>query len=993
MKKTFLFAIVLLVILTSCNFEIPEKITIKTSPSINVSAGTADFKLEEIVSVEKIKEMIAGNSEDSSEENSMNNLNVMEYNPSSENSDVMKFLIHYPLETVSLDIREQINQIKDSLTNISFGESLGNTATSIEIPEISSSIEQTVSVNLTSELINQVNSQLKPIVISGPNGTEIIPELGTTQKLPIGYNPNRWEDTNDDSIFDNIKEGTEPIGYISLELKDDDDNVLLDNVIFGSNSGINIKFDQIVGSDETYCVQIENIRLMDNTGTVITESSSVVTVTDSDEEKRTLFFDLSNKALPTVVYLFLDVSVSGGKMDLTDPFNPKINLHKTVAYVNISPSTKIVSAEGFNLENSIIENIENTSIDLSTMEGLDALKEATIENGNINVKFNIPNFDKWQGFETKVDLILLQEDGLNIQLTDQSFDKDMQINIPIQNQKINTNRIDINGNIEFSVTNTDDVRSKIVLDDSEILDISVGAEIKIDKFSYATIKIPQETANYLNQQIKVEVPEDLKSWIKQIDFSKLGVDFKLKFGMPEENPIKIIVSSQAFGLTEEKVKELNFVRGTNETTEIDSETGLEYPVITDSFSINDFSIILKDLPVDNETQKQIFDFNVEVVLPNQEKVNEDTYVTLKNIQSGLLQFEVLDVAPLLEWSKVVVCPDTQTGSFSGTFPELTDENGNPVNGIDLSELGNILEGLELPQIVGNIYLSTSSEVLEEKFKEANFVAKIGYTLSDGDSIEYLLNTEEGSDFGFVKKPVFDKNTTKYTDELPKASVTIDTFDKILNAHPKNLRLNYDISINEITINQQDLDSLGDNIAEFNIDVVLILPLQLNILEGTEAAYIDLSKYLYASKDEEGNVEEDAPRKDLLNREEPTSIDDIKQYINDASVKMLIKYENRLGIDCSLSIDDSDNSGFSKKITLSKNEGLQNESIKLTLSEMEKILSTYPFAPDLKISINDDIVIPPFAQEPGIKVTLIMGANVDVDYTIDINDIKQNDDEE
>ena len=62
--------------------------------------------------------------------------------------------------------------------------------------------------------------------------------------------------------------------------------------------------------------------------------------------------------------------------------------------------------------------------------------------------------------------------------------------------------------------------------------------------------------------------------------------------MPEENPIKIIVSSQAFGLIGEKVKELNFVRGTNETTEIDSETGLEYPVITDSFSINDFSIIL-----------------------------------------------------------------------------------------------------------------------------------------------------------------------------------------------------------------------------------------------------------------------------------------------------------------------------------------------------------------------------------------------------------------
>lgn len=955
-KLYFLLGLLSFFMIISCNFQIPQKITVKTSPTVKASAGTVDLKVEDFITVEKIKDMVS--------KTEVEGLNVMEYKNS--NTEAMTFLVHYPLEKVSFDISEQISQIQSSLENMNFTLDSESSSTSFQIPDINQSFDQTTTVELSASIIEEINNGMKPISLSyydEGSGTTIgfIPETGTTD-----YYSQTFGGLEDE------------ISHIKFSMENDEDEVLAEKIIFGENSQIIITFDQIEsnnpGSANPYTVEITSFGLRDAEGKVIVQNTSIST--ELTDENPQIVLDMSDITLPTVSYIFFGIRTKGG--------NPTPEpLHTTTARVSISETTTIKEVTGFSLKEEdgetdkvINYDIPTQTIDLSSFEGIDMFKDAEIEDGNITINFDLPDVENWNGINAFLNLSVLQEDGLNIIQNDIDLITTQTLTIPLNDQIINTNSITISGNAQFSVTNpgTDGTPSKITFEELGKISIGILGNVDINKFSTATVKIPSEYISKLQQNQQIEVPADLKTWVKEIAFDELSVKFEIDTTLPLNNEIRINVSSTAFELNES----FSLLRTDESTT------------LVDKIEKTNFTILPRELG-------DYFDFTIGIALPNQTVIGGETYTTISNIASGeTISFQVKEITPVIDWNKIIVSPEEEMGSFSGMYPQETDENGEAVPGIDISVLGDYLKNLEFNEVSAHIYLSSPlfKEIMS-RAEKSGLSGKVWatYKTSEEDlegQTEYFVDSAEDEELvKFVETPVIDSTLTTYTEKLPTPSAEVD-FANILNTHPMDLRLNYDFALDEITILPEDLETLSENAAELKVDIILLLPLELNIAEGMSNAEIDLSQFIYPSESEEseggseGSTEDtEETVKDLLGRTEPFEIDQIKEFLKDFSISLEFDYENNLGIACSVVMEDTAENTKLPKKEFSIRKTASSEKIKLTKDEMEYVLTTYPFAPDLKLLITDDIKIPSFDKSPSIKMTVKMAVYADVDYTLDL----------
>ena len=120
-KKIVLLSIFILILLSGCFFQLPERISLKTNPTYNFNIGSLSYKKKKKLDIDNLFNSI-GESDP--------RIKIYDYNPD-EKSEYQQFLIKMPIQDIQLDFGDFINEIglSDAVKDISFNKT-------IKIPEI-----------------------------------------------------------------------------------------------------------------------------------------------------------------------------------------------------------------------------------------------------------------------------------------------------------------------------------------------------------------------------------------------------------------------------------------------------------------------------------------------------------------------------------------------------------------------------------------------------------------------------------------------------------------------------------------------------------------------------------------------------------------------------------------------------------------------------------------------------------------------------------------
>lgn len=134
MKKLLPFIVCMVAfVLSSCNLEIPEKVSIKTKAEYNFSMGSFEKEFSEYLSVETLtKEM-------------NDDFTIYDYNPA-KSSKAQQFMIDFPITDIPIDAGDALSNMDFSgkIEDLSFDQNINQT---IEIPSMDTTGLPTVSVD------------------------------------------------------------------------------------------------------------------------------------------------------------------------------------------------------------------------------------------------------------------------------------------------------------------------------------------------------------------------------------------------------------------------------------------------------------------------------------------------------------------------------------------------------------------------------------------------------------------------------------------------------------------------------------------------------------------------------------------------------------------------------------------------------------------------------------------------------------------------------
>lgn len=616
----------------------------------------------------------------------------------------------------------------------------------------------------------------------------------------------------------------------------------------------------------------------------------------------------------------LDFSEYMGNLNFSENFNAAFP-SQTFEIPTLNGSTEPISNNtGFSPSGIALSDlskeivINDIQVSLGEEKVFESAKIATVDGGNFKIKLS------------KADGSPIIGNGISASY-DYSIKQD---SVPIKTDKIDFDPqseafIDLSGLIISS--------SEIIISGSVTINIASGTEIPtsfnlvcfydISEFEEIILEMPE--GFNLTTSIAENIPADMKQWIKEIVFTTgtggkgIGVNLTINNGLPTGNDITATLTSTTFGLTETDT----FVAGSEDTKKL---------VKSDAspFVPNNHTEINMDIELSFGTGRYDADENQLTIL----NVEAGTTLSL----SGSVEF-------IMDWESMEIAPPSGN-EMKGTLPET--------EGLDVSILKTLLgDDISLADIEAALYVS--SPILEEKSGTSASVSLVGKYTNEEDNPEEvcLVGIESG---GIISpKDVifdnFDKGESVLDGEIEYYSPalggnSIENLSSLLNAGPMDLSFEYNFTIDEITIEPDDLEGKS---AEINVSVVMILPLGLKVT-GTDAnpaggtdigAIFDLGDFAGLSTTE-----------DLLNRTEATAIESGLETALDSikSCSMKLKYTNTVGLTFAVVIKDdhNPNATFQKVVEIKK--GSAEVDLNLTNSEMRYLLETYPFAPTVKLFI-------------------------------------------
>ena len=495
--KLFVLAAAIPVIV-SCNWKIPESVSVKTDAEYNFTIGTFSEKLSKYLSVDTLTEQMESSSSDVS-------FYVYDYYPESDRQKIasggtasQKFLVDFSLQEIPIDIGSYLDKMDfaDQLKGMSFDQTF-------DVPDLSvSSFEEPINLSDINKKIRE-NADLNFGAITIPHGINgtLSEEQCPLQNVTVNAPEFKALEFYSGSLVLNIICNETPV--VSTNLK---------------------------------------ISLLDGDDKEITSVSNVDLLTQSE-----IFLPLAGKTLVPKMKLKVSGTSSGG----TSGNNSTYSIS-----ASFSDDSTISRATGLTM--SIDPVSINQAVKIETEDAFVSCEigdKSETEKSILSITTKLP--DGWTGVTATCEINLSGA----ITAADAEFDKTgesdeylikrtLLLNGKTYSKKetggVLSGDINVGGTINISLNNAD-----IVLPNGEAPKIMISTLCRITKVKSMTIDLSKYESPI---ETKVEVNEDLPSevsdFIEKIQLNPSGMNVKYYNTLPAENDIEFTVKSGFFGIAD-----------------------------------------------------------------------------------------------------------------------------------------------------------------------------------------------------------------------------------------------------------------------------------------------------------------------------------------------------------------------------------------------------------------------------------------------------------
>ena len=834
----------------ACGLQPFSSVRIKAKPTVYVPLGEKSITEAEVFT--KLEETLQKNNK---------NIRLYRYQPSG-GDDKLRYLVHYPLQTLELDISKYFNG--DPLGNGGSGDNAAlsqNFEKKISVPNLRQKKDVSIDVSgINQELLNRFNTS-NTIPITIPPGIAPLPSY----RLPVNVS------------F---------IGFNTLSFENGAKLTL-------SSSPTPV----------TYTI----------TAATMESSGASVTGTISPNGKK------------------IEFSLDGITINNTVRFQLTLNL--TSGSGTISLGTK--------LEGDIKKATGVTAADIDVSLAAQAIplslpaefEKATIAEGFMKFTTQMPN--EWSGI-TIEEKMKVEQGGVGGFSIIPSDYRPLGNTIPLENQNLNKQQLSYTPAFKVKLNNATYTKQNS-------LPITLALDIK--KFKEITLQNPSG----LTVNREQDVPQDMKDWVKTIKFKTVSAKIKLDNGLPAENDIKIKLSSTSFKmlLPQEKV----FVSGKTEQ----------------EYSCNGGAAF--DLDIESLSK---FDLKAQIILPN----TTGTTFTLKNIEtgkditfSGSIQFNP-------DWEKIILkAKANQTVSFPQT------------GRMDLSELTSKLKdsGIKLEEIPAYFYAGSDSGLLGSTKMNVKLTATY---IKTGEATDTPAVLVDKSNITLKALPAGTFPSDKiFTGAIPDAMLSIKqgesgitkTLAGIMNDYPKDLQLACVLNMNEIPITRAEYNTLKDKKPKVSIDLVLDVPVGFKVETKHTLSVMDMLGINMSGTDLFG-------RRSV--HDKPFGLDDqildslqalnvhinLKNDLSGPVPKCILRFKDGSGN----AIKGDSDKPIKKEIAAAAGE----QTVKLTSSELKKLLEKYPVSPELVLELPQGSYSLKRDFKLGASITVL--AETDINYSMKVN---------
>ncbi len=995
-KKIFFTTFICLpIIFASCgNYTLPSSVSIKTDADLGLYLGKVDYDFSETLDVNSLTEQMTQNLGD--------DVQVYQYldDESAESKEnALTYLVHYPVAKTELDVGSYLDDLNfDSLLGSSSTSGM-NFSQTISVPQVSSSLEKEISINLVEKMSNYTSKQ-----------------FGDSFTIPL------TENSQTDSIK-SLLSGHDSINFESIA-----------TVYYSSGSSIDIVFDK---TDSNSCADDFSFKV---TGKILDSSTnSELSKSDETEVKNggtvsiPIGKDKLSSGLPQKFKFTMEVSLSG---TATTAHSYSVSMgisssSKVEKIANITASSQDLregKIAGFDADEDFGKiSIDDTEVSLESAYGY--FESATIKSGHIafynEVCSPLDNSNMSKTYEISIS-------GCGLNLTQSDFSEDSSKNGRFVNKYLDLAgktldfsslsdssqaKLTFSGNISYEVQNaTIDLES---LSGSEELTIKFIAESVLDslynvKVDFTSDKYSSITTSYSLPTTESEgtaLPEQLISYVKTISFGKesssgetktyyksdesgnqtstlaqgFGVVCDVKNTLPVEIPITL--KSQIFGLdVSDKII-------SNSDTK--TYTWVSYPTVDLSNYTND--------------EKHYVDLSFALGL------TDDKYLTLGSDSNP---FELgKDYEISLEYKEMKMDWDSVTlRSGSVSIPAEQSIDGLSLDSVlsDLEIDSSTLQNVKISQFDIYLYVqkpsSTSSSALNALINKIGFNGKAYISYSDSNSAsqtKYIIGSESsGETLTFCDEITWPSSGTNIS--IASGSSTYDfaqnfldsskysfktDLASIVNEQPESLNFVSNLALtssdnSDLVVYKAMIDGLssGDK-ASVGIDMLAYIPFELSLTGDISVDVMELT-------DKTWNT--DNASKDLLNRSDDWTPASWAEY-SKAVEKLAVYYNvsNTVFSDFNLSGKISDSaSNLNKTINLYTNS---SNVLELTGTEINNVLTNKPFHPNVLLTLEGGTSESPKTlkikrsvldsnSSNKVSADVTMRLDVDGNSTISINDL-------
>ena len=834
----------------ACGLQPFSSVRIKAKPTVYVPLGEKSITEAEVFT--KLEETLQKNNK---------NIRLYRYQPSG-GDDKLRYLVHYPLQTLELDISKYFNG--DPLGNGGSGDTAAlsqNFEKKISVPNLQQKKDVTIDVSgINQELLTKFNTGNPisiPILSSIPQNT-----------------PHNLPDTN--VTFQGFK-------TIAFE------------------NGAKLK---LLSNPSTVHYTITHAEMQSNGHSV------PGTIAGQNIE-----FSLNGITISNKLVFKLTVEITSGSGD--------ISLDTRLEGV-IKRATGVTSADDIDV------NLPTQFVPLTLPADFE---KATIAEGSM--KLSAQMLDGWENIviKEKMEVVQSGSDGFLISPSDY---RPLGSNISLENQKLNKQQLSYTPVFKVKLNNATYTKH-------DRLPITLALDIK--KFKEITLRNPSD----LTVNREQDVPQDMKDWVKKIKFKTVSAKIKLDNGLPAENDIKIKLSSASFKML--PPQERVFVSGKTEQ----------------EYSCNGgtaFDLDIEHLPK--------FDLKMQVILPN----TTGTTFTLKNIEtgkditlSGSIQFNP-------DWEEIILkAKANQTVSFPQTGK------------MDLSELTSKLKdsGIKLEEIPAYFYAGSDSGLLGSTQMNVKLTATY---IKTGETTDTLAVLVDKSNITLKALPAGTFPSDKiFTGAIPDAMLSIKqgesgitkTLAGIMNDYPKNLQLACVPNMSEIPITRTEYNALKDKKPKISIDLVLDVPVGFKVETKHTLSVMDMLGINMSGTDLFG-------RRSV--HDKPFGLDDqildslqalnvhinLKNDLSGPVPKCILRFKDGSGN----AIKGDSNKPIKKEIAAAAGE----QTVKLTSSELKKLLEKYPVSPELVLELPQGSYS--LKRDFKLGASITVSVKTDIDYSMKVN---------